>query len=74
MSEQPAPERQPLDPTAADAVRAYAASERAKTDTLASVLEDIAANGYPSPDSGVPWETARDNHLAGLADEQARVA
>lgn len=74
MSEQPAPERQPLGATAADAVRAYAANERAKTDLLASVLEDIAANGYPSPDGGVPWETARDGHLAKLAGERARVA
>ncbi|MFE6134167.1 hypothetical protein ACFQ6Q_38840 [Streptomyces sp. NPDC056437] len=77
MSEQPASEsaaQQQLDPAAADAVRAYAAAERAKTDTLASVLEDIAANGYPSPETGVPWETARDAHLADLAGEQTRVA
>jgi hypothetical protein len=46
MGEQPAPAaRQLLEPAAADAVRAYAASERAKTDVLAGVLEDIAANG-----------------------------
>ncbi|MFE5885538.1 hypothetical protein [Streptomyces hydrogenans] len=76
MSQQPAPvpARQPLDEHAADSVRAYAAAERAKTDVLASVLEDIAANGYPSPESGMPWETARDAHLARLADEQPRVA
>ncbi|MFB8046044.1 hypothetical protein ACFC8F_32665 [Streptomyces hydrogenans] len=76
MSQQPAPvpARQPLDEHAADSVRAYAAAERAKTDILASVLEDIAANGYPSPESGMPWETARDAHLARLADEQPRVA
>ncbi|MFB7429068.1 hypothetical protein ACFC0K_37920 [Streptomyces hydrogenans] len=76
MSQQPAPvpARQPLDEHAADSVRAYAAAERAKTDVLASVLEDIAANGYPSPESGMPWETARDTHLARLADEQPRVA
>jgi hypothetical protein len=76
MSEQPAlvPDRQPLDEHAAAAVRAYAADQRAKVDVLASVLEDIAANGYPSPESGVPWETARDAHLARLADEQPRVA
>ncbi|MCI3220913.1 hypothetical protein GXP76_01700 [Streptomyces sp. NP-1717] len=61
-------------PIAAASVLAYAAAERAKTDVLASVLEDIAANGYPSPESGVPWETARDTHLARLADEQPRVA
>ncbi|MFI2292871.1 hypothetical protein [Streptomyces niveus] len=78
MSEQPAPvsvpDRQPLDEHAAESVRAYAAAERAKTDVLASVLEDIATNGYPSPESGVPWEIARDNHLADLAGEQPRVA
>ncbi|MFJ2273898.1 hypothetical protein ACIOEZ_06860 [Streptomyces sp. NPDC087866] len=76
MSQQPAPApaRQPLDDHAAAAARAYAAAERAKTDALASVLEDIAANGYPSPETGVPWETARDAHLARLADEQPRVA
>ncbi|MGW2477744.1 hypothetical protein [Streptomyces sp. NPDC001665] len=76
MSQKPAlvPARQPLDEHAAEAARAYASAERAKTDTLASVLEDIAANGYPSPETGVPWETARDAHLAGLADGQPRVA
>lgn len=77
MSEQPATAdhaRQQLEPAAADAVRAYAAAERAKTDALASMLEDIAEHGYPSPESGVPWETARDTHLARLADEQPRVA
>ncbi|MFG2097317.1 hypothetical protein [Streptomyces sp. NPDC048612] len=78
MSQQPAtapvPDRQPLDEHAADSVRAYAAAERAKTDVLASVLEDIAAHGYPTPESGVPWETARDAHLQRLAGEQPRVA
>ncbi|MEU9496549.1 hypothetical protein AB0D73_32820 [Streptomyces sp. NPDC048215] len=76
MSQQPAPvpDRQPLDERAAESVLAYAASERAKTDVLASVLEDIAANGYPTPETGVPWETARDTHLSRLADEQPRVA
>lgn len=76
MSEQPAlvPDRQPLDEHAAASARAYAADQRARVDVLASVLEDIAANGYPSPESGVPWETARDAHLARLADEQPRVA
>ncbi|GAA1554329.1 hypothetical protein [Streptomyces globosus] len=76
MSQQPAPApaRQPLDEHAAASARAYAAAERAKTDVLASVLEDIAANGYPAPESGVPWETVRDAHLARLADEQPRVA
>ncbi|MDP9954147.1 MULTISPECIES: hypothetical protein [Streptomyces] len=78
MSNQPAPAdttvRQPLDEHAAASVLAYAAAERAKTDILASVLEDIAANGYPAAESGVPWETARDAHLARLANEEPRVA
>ncbi|MEV3933714.1 hypothetical protein [Streptomyces sp. NPDC053728] len=76
MSQQPAtaPDRQPLDDHAADSVRAYAAAERAKADVLASVLEEIAAHGYPAPETGVPWEAARDAHLARLADEQPRVA
>jgi hypothetical protein len=76
MSEQPAlvPDRQPLDEHAAASVRAYAADQRARVDVLASVLEDIAAHGYPSPESGVPWETARDAHLARLTEEQPRVA
>ncbi|UUU44295.1 hypothetical protein [Streptomyces sp. NBC_00162] len=78
MSQQPAtapvPERQPLDEHAAASVLAYAADQRAKVDVLASVLEDIAAHGYPTPESGVLWETARDAHLARLADGQPRVA
>ncbi|GAA2453735.1 hypothetical protein GCM10010433_65070 [Streptomyces pulveraceus] len=78
MSQQPAsapvPARQPLDEHAAASVRAYAADQRAKVDVLASVLEDIAANGYPSPETGTPWETARDEHLARLAEEPPRVA
>lgn len=66
MRQQPAPEpdRQPLDQHAAESVLGYAAAERAKTDVLASVLEDIPA----------PWETARGTCLARLADEQPRVA
>ncbi|OEJ21948.1 hypothetical protein AR457_39150 [Streptomyces agglomeratus] len=76
MSEQPAlvPDRQPLDEHAAASVRAYAADQRAKVDVLASVLEDIAAHGYPSPQTGVLWEEARDGHLERLAGEQPRVA
>ncbi|WP_145830468.1 hypothetical protein [Streptomyces sp. T12] len=35
--------------------------------------EDIAANGYPSPETGVLWEEARDAHLERLAGEQPRV-
>ncbi|OQD51863.1 hypothetical protein BM536_037715 [Streptomyces phaeoluteigriseus] len=76
MSEQPAlvPDRQPLDEHAAASARAYAAEQRARVDALASVLEDIAAHGYPSPETGVLWEEARDGHLERLAGEQPRVA
>ncbi|WP_435975612.1 hypothetical protein [Streptomyces sp. Qhu_M48] len=78
MSQEPAtapvPDRQPLDEHGAAAVRAYAADQRAKVDVLASVLEDIAARGYPAAESGVLWEDARDAHLERLAGEQSRVA
>jgi hypothetical protein len=78
MSEQPAPtpapERQPIDENAAASVRAYAADQRARVDVLASVLEDIAEHGYPTAESGVLWEGARDAHLERLAGEQPRVA
>ncbi|MFD8978926.1 hypothetical protein [Streptomyces sp. NPDC059564] len=78
MSRQPAtasvPGRQPVGEHTAASVLAYAAAERAKADVLASVLEDIAVNGYSLPESGVPRETARDGHRARLADEQPRVA
>ncbi|MFC9682865.1 hypothetical protein [Streptomyces sp. NPDC056948] len=46
---------------------------RARIDVLASALGDIAANGYPSPESGVLWEVARGGHLARLAGEEPRV-
>ncbi|MFF4448329.1 hypothetical protein [Streptomyces sp. NPDC001502] len=68
------PERLPLDEHAAASVLAYAAEQRAKVDVLASVLEDIATHGYPAPETGVAWETARDAHLARLADGQPRLA
>ncbi|GHI84937.1 hypothetical protein [Streptomyces xanthophaeus] len=78
MSQRPAtasvPDRQPLDEHAAVSVLAYAADQRAKVDVLASVPEDIAAHGYPSPEAGMRRETARDAHLARLADEHPRVA
>ncbi|MFJ2095486.1 hypothetical protein ACIOEW_40705 [Streptomyces sp. NPDC087901] len=76
MSEQPAlvPDRQPLDEHAAASARAYAADQRARVDVLASVLEDIAAHGYPSAETGVLWEEARDAHLERLAGGQPRVA
>ncbi|MGW0615206.1 hypothetical protein [Streptomyces sp. NPDC002788] len=76
MSQEPAaaPDRQPLGESAAASVRKYAADQRAKVDVLASVLEDIAERGYPSPESGMPCEVARDTHLARLAGEEPRVA
>ncbi|MGW1171575.1 hypothetical protein [Streptomyces sp. NPDC002550] len=72
MSQQPAPVpvRQPLDENAAESLRAYAADQRARVDVLASVLEDIAEHGYPSAESGVLWEEARDAHLERLAGER----
>ncbi|MCX4960272.1 hypothetical protein [Streptomyces virginiae] len=78
MSQQPAtapvPERLPLDEHAAASVLAYAAEQRAKVDVLASVLGAIAAHGYPAPETGVLWETARDAHLARFAEGQPHVA
>ncbi|MET9483668.1 hypothetical protein [Streptomyces sp. NPDC006638] len=76
MSQQPAPApaRQPLDDHAAASVLAYAADQRARVDVLASVLEDIAAHGYPAAETGVLWEEARDAHLDRLAGEEPRVA
>ncbi|MEU3604540.1 hypothetical protein AB0E83_03650 [Streptomyces sp. NPDC035033] len=78
MSQQPAAapvhDRQPLDEHAAAAVRAYAADQRAKADVLASVLEDIAAHGYPAAETGTLWEEARDAHLEHLAGRRPRVA
>ncbi|MEU2554511.1 hypothetical protein ABZ589_22980 [Streptomyces sp. NPDC013313] len=75
MSERPAaaPDRQPLDEHAAAALRAYASDQRVKVDALASALEDIAAHGYPSPETGMLWEDARDAHLQRIAGEEPRV-
>ncbi|WP_030302086.1 hypothetical protein [Streptomyces katrae] len=78
MSEQPATapvlERLPLDERAAASVVAFAAEQRGKVDVLASVVEGIAAYGYPSPETGELWATARDAHLDRFIDEQPRVA
>ncbi|WP_393096776.1 hypothetical protein [Streptomyces sp. LN325] len=77
MSEQPAPAdhaRQPLEPAAADAVRAYAAQTRESADRLAAVLEDIAANGLPAAEDCTPWEELRETHLARLAARRPAVA
>ncbi|WP_405827212.1 MULTISPECIES: hypothetical protein [unclassified Streptomyces] len=77
MSQEPAPAstvRQPLEPAAADAVRAYAARTRENADRLAGVLEDIAANGLPSVEECTPWEELREAHLARLAAQRPAVA
>ncbi|MER7982652.1 hypothetical protein [Streptomyces sp. NPDC095817] len=73
MSQEPA-ERQPLEPAAADAVRAYAARTRADADQLAGVLEDIAANGLPAVEDCTPWEELREAHLARLTPQRPAVA
>ncbi|MFF8279903.1 hypothetical protein ACF05T_27980 [Streptomyces lateritius] len=79
MSEQPAPPsacaaRQPLEPAAADALRAYAARTRANADRFAAALEDIATNGLPSVEDCTPWEELREAHLARLAAKRPAVA
>jgi hypothetical protein len=73
MSQVPAA-RQPLEPAAADAVRAYAARTRAEADRFASALEDIAANGLPAVEECTPWEELREAHLARLATQRPAVA
>lgn len=77
MSEQPAPAdtaARQLDPTAAEAVRAYAAKTRADADRFAAVLEDIATNGLPDPEQCTPWEELREAHLTRLAAQRPAVA
>ncbi|MEV5100030.1 hypothetical protein ACFC5H_28550 [Streptomyces rochei] len=77
MSEQPATTdtaRQPLQPAAADAIRAYAAKTRENADQLATVLEDIATNGLPSVEDCTPWEELRETHLARLTRQRPAVA
>ena len=69
-----APGRQPLTGKSADALRAYAARQRANADELAATLEDIAANGLPAPEFTTPWETVRDRRLAELSAERGHVA
>ncbi|MEU0039813.1 hypothetical protein [Streptomyces sp. NPDC006333] len=66
--------RRPLEPAAADAVRAYAARTRADADRFASALEDIAANGLPTVEDCTPWEELREAHLARLAAQRPAVA
>lgn len=66
--------REPVSEQAADALRAYAAKERASTEQLAAFLEDVAANGLPSPEDATPWEIVRDRRLAELAAQRGQVA
>ncbi|MEU0947249.1 hypothetical protein ABZ379_31705 [Streptomyces canus] len=66
--------RRPLDPAAADGIRAYAARTRANADQLAAVLEDIATNGLPDPEQCTPWEDLREAHLARLTSQRSAVA
>ncbi|WP_327280470.1 MULTISPECIES: hypothetical protein [unclassified Streptomyces] len=66
--------RRLLDPSAVDAVRAYAAQTRAKADRMAAVLEDIAANGLPSVDDCTPWEPLREQALARLSAHREKAA
>lgn len=57
MSDQPAPaprSQQPIEPVAADVLRAHAAQARARADQFAAVLEDVAANGLPDPEQCTP--------------------
>ncbi|MEV6212315.1 hypothetical protein [Kitasatospora sp. NPDC051914] len=71
MSHTPADDgREPVADHAADALRSWAQAERTQADALAQVLEDIAANGLPDPETCVPWEELRDQHLAELAGGQ----
>ncbi|WP_331751391.1 hypothetical protein OID55_41825 (plasmid) [Streptomyces sp. NBC_00715] len=73
MSQEPA-RRQPLEPAAAEAVRAFAARTRADADQLAGALEDIAANGLPAVEDCTPWEELREAHLARLTAQRPAVA
>ncbi|MFF4741255.1 hypothetical protein ACFY2W_36040 [Streptomyces sp. NPDC001262] len=72
--QQPAPDRQPVSPKGADALRAYAARQRISAEQLAAFLEDVAANGLPTPEATTPWEAVRDRRLAELAPERGHVA
>ncbi|RAG83083.1 hypothetical protein DN069_24260 [Streptacidiphilus pinicola] len=55
-----------LKPDEADALRAWAADERARADSLAAALEQIAANGLPTDEECVDWEEIRELALARL--------
>lgn len=71
-----APGRDPLSPQAAAGLRSYAGRERARTDQLAAVLEDLAVNGLPRVEDCTPWEELRDAHYRrlGVLDHGADVA
>jgi hypothetical protein len=72
--QQPAADRQPVTPEGADALRAYAARTRSSANELATFLEEVAANGLPSPENTTPWEVVRDRRLAELAEQRGHVA
>lgn len=76
QSPAPAPGRDPLSPQAAAGLRSYAGRERARTDQLAAVLEDLALNGLPRVEDCTPWEELRDAHYRrlGVLDHGADVA
>lgn len=57
---------EPLDPQAAEALREWAEREREQSPKLADVLEDLAANGLPTPEECTPWEDLRDAHYRRL--------
>jgi hypothetical protein len=60
-----------LDPDEVDALRAWAADERARGDSLAAALEAIAANGLPTDDECVAWEEIRESALERLGQDPA---
>lgn len=70
----PASGREPLTPESAAALRAYAARKREQADRLADVLEDIAVNGLPDPETCTPWEALRERKLEQLHAQRGHVA
>ncbi len=49
----------------------WAEQERETSPELATILEDIAANGLPDQDECVPWEQVRDDHYRQLGIDPA---
>ncbi|MDH6130045.1 hypothetical protein [Kitasatospora sp. GP82] len=70
MTEHDTTAREPIGPAQANALRSWADRERHNAETLAQVLEDIAVNGLPNPETGIEWEELRERHLAELASGQ----